>query len=203
MENEEKITPEILMRVLDGLRKEIGTMMRAFGINHLNYTERQLEAIERLIDDKFPEGHRPQPTTILPFAFYLGECVIRNVPGAKWEILDNPSSVSDIVVRVPNNKGSVLHYVYPFTRTIKYWKDRTDRMSTMLRMTTYMGEIELSAEYQKKRIGQDGWIQTFYGDCYRVMLGDPETKEKMNNVSYMQAMDKMEKGKNDGRENKQ
>lgn len=196
-----KVTPEMLRELLDAVSKNIDGMMREFGISHLNYTTRQLEVLERLVDDRFPVGHKPMPTTIIPFAFYLGECIVRNVPGAKWEIAKDASAINEIAISLTGSDtlSRLGTHVYPFNRVWKFWNDRTDRMSTMLRMVMRMDEVQLNPEYLKKRIGADGWIQTFYGDCYRMLVAK-EDKSGPKEQSFMEAMNaiakKMEENNN-------
>jgi len=188
----------MLRELIVKLSDHIDGLMRELGFNHLNYTIRQLEVMERMIDQKFPEGHKPQGTTIIPFAYYLGECIVRNVPGAKWEVPEGATAINEIAVSLSSteNLSKLGTHVYPFNRVAKYWKDRSDRMSTLLRMVMRMDEVQLNPEYLKKRIGGDGWIQTLYGDCYRMLMAN-EDKSAPKDQSFMEAMDEISKKMNE------
>lgn len=188
--SEEKITADMLRELFTKtMPPNIDNMMKLFGLGRLNYSTKQLEIIEDMIDKQYPLGHKPMATTLIPFAYYLGECIIRAVPGASWYFPPDSDSLSSVSVSLKS--GSSSHLVYPFTRVVKFWRDRTDRMSTMVRMTQFMAEVSLDRKYLATRIGKDGWIQSYYGDCYRMMIADKETMKPTPGKSYMQAMTEM------------
>lgn len=188
--NNDKPTAEMLRDLLKTMKLNITDMMRIFGIGQVNFSTKQLEIIEDMIDKQYPVGHKPMATTLIPFAYYLGECIIRSVPGAHWHVPDDADSLNMLTVSLKSTDTN--HLVYPFTRAAKFWHDRTDRMSTMVRMTQFMAEIQHTRSYLSKRIGKDGWIQSYYGDCYRIMIGDHATKKPIPGMSYMKAMKDIE-----------
>lgn len=202
---EQKQPPKLgraeLQLLLDGLKANIGQMMEVFGFRHLNYTQKQLEAIEDKIEHEYPVGHKPQVTTLFVFGFFLGECIIRNIPGSKWKIEDDATTPFDIIVEVPGGEGEPCAQVSPFIRARKFWFDRSDRLSTMLRMVCRMNELNIDPIHYQKRADKDGWIQTFYGDRFRQVEADDEMMAAVKGMSgpdAIAALRRMQKEKDDG-----
>lgn len=178
-----------LRQLLKGLQENIVTMMSVFGFRHLNYTQKQLEAVEDKIEQEYPLGHQPQITTIFTFGFFLGECIIKANPGSKWKIADDAKSPFDMVIEIPSDEdGTPAASASPMTRVRKYWFDRSDKPSTLLRMVCQMTELKLDPEYNKKRADRNGWIQTYYGDRYRQLEASPELLEKVKGQTPEEAM---------------
>lgn len=180
---------DLLKHLKDG---GIQTMLGAFGFAHLNYTKKQLEAIEDKINDQYPEGHKPKSlATLIPFGFFLGECIIKNVPGAHWHVPEDVEGIFDISVKITSDKhGSE---VYPFRRIQKYWFDRSDKLSVMLQMIEFMNEMSLDIGYQEKRAEAEGWIQTNFGIKFRMHIKDKNsghTKGVGHNVKLSEEEEK-------------
>jgi len=144
----------------------------------LKYSEDELEAIERKIIEKFPEGHQPKPTTLIPFGFYLGQLIIKKIPGAKWCPTDD-DDIFEVSVEFTDNEGNTMK-VKPFIRAMKFWKKREDRMSSFLRMICFNSEIKLDEEYWSMRADEDGWITMAWGDMFRYFKQEITDKDFRN-----------------------
>lgn len=89
----------------------------------LTYTPESLSDMELLIDEMFPDPNASRMnTTFLPFGWYLGEVIVRNVPGTKWEDNKEDFWQTAIVSETPHGTAKML----PFVRVEKFFFDRTD-----------------------------------------------------------------------------
>jgi hypothetical protein len=133
----------------------------------IEYSLDQLIEIEKTIDERYPVGHNPFPTTLIPFGLYLGELIVRTIPGA--ELVKSAPSMWDITVKFKMASQEGWFQAKPFRRVSKFWKNREDRMSSFFRMCEFMSEIEFTEEYIKSRADEDGWIYMESGDKFRMM----------------------------------
>jgi len=141
----------------------------------LKYTESELALIEEKIDEMFPVGHKPMATTLVPFGYYLGKMFITKFPGSEWYVSDKANETNDIwdvsvKLKVDDSKHTME--VKPFRRVQKFWKNREDKMTSMLRMVIFTTEISMDAEYWTKRADEDGWILMGSGDMLRMFVGE-------------------------------
>ena len=137
--------------------------------NDLTYSLDELFKIEKVIDERYPAGHKPLYTTMIPFGFYLGELMVTTIAGAEW--VTDAASISDIAVKLRMPSGE-YSYWKPFMRVQMYWKNREDRMSTFYKMCEFLSEIEFSKEYLESRMDADGWIYMESGDAFRMRTKD-------------------------------
>ena len=153
----------------------------------LQYSDKELRLIEEKINDMFEVGHEPMATTLIPFGYYLGELLIRKFPGSKWVVTDEVNKSNDIFeVYVEIAAGTGKAQVRPFIRVSKYWKNREDRMSSLVRMIELTSEIQMDPEYWSKRADEDGWIQLASGDAMRMFQ---TKKNKDTNITNVEAAD--------------
>lgn len=175
----DKKTLEMLIVVLLRMKDTKYNGKEIFKDGSLKYTEKELELIEQKINDVFPQGHEPLPTTLIPFGFYLGELMIRKIPGAKWKITDEvnaSNNVFDIFVEFEANGGTMQ--MFPFKRAHRFWMKREDRMSAMVLMIEITSEITMDKEYWSLRTDKDGWITMASGCMLR--LFQAENKNDMS-----------------------
>jgi hypothetical protein len=169
---------EHLESLLETLRsddiKTIILVMLNFDYKELKYNEEELTAIEDKINEMYPQGHKPLPTTLIPFGFYLGELLRKKIPGSEWKIPDEKDvSVWDMCIEFKNTDGGKMQ-AHPFRRIEKFWKNRDERMVSFIRMICFNSEVMMDKEYWSKRVDEDGWITMAWGDMYRMFLGSKE-----------------------------
>lgn len=141
----------------------------------LKYTEKELKLIESKIDEVFPLGHEPMYATLIPFGFYLGQLMIKKVPGAKWYVppeLNEDGDIFDICVEHVREDQTLR--VQPFKRVKKFWSNRNDKMSVLVRMFEFQTEIKLNNEYWSTRADEDGWITMPDGYMFRMFKADKD-----------------------------
>ena len=146
-------------------------------VHKLKYNDAELSLIEKKINEKYPQGHKPLATTVIPFGFYLGEMIIKKIPGAKWNVSDEDNKngdIFDISVEFKNPKGYSMR-AKPFMRAKKYWINREDRMTTFLRMLCFNTEITMDREYWSRRADQDGWITFAWQDMFRMFEANADS----------------------------
>jgi len=138
----------------------------------IELTEKALIQNENIIEKKFPFGHKPLPTTLIPFSLHLGETIIANIPGSKWvnEMIDNPI---DIRIEVPifNKKEKEVIIIYPYNRVEKFWIFNRDySLSCMLRTLKFIQNNDLNDSQFKYKADKDGWFKIPDGDLIRVTI---------------------------------
>lgn len=85
----------------------------------LTYTPESLSKLEAVIHHMFPDEAQPRlSTTFIPFGWYLGEVIVRNISGAKWQEEDSFFNTS---ITIP---GPVAR-VQPFIYVEKFFSDRS------------------------------------------------------------------------------
>lgn len=109
---------------METLMKDLEPLLAKVGMLDLDYTPESLDRLELVIDATFPEP--PElPTTAIPFGCYLGETIVRNIPGSKWKM--NGQNLANAVVLVPlAGKDDVYAELYPFVRVDRFFRDRSD-----------------------------------------------------------------------------
>lgn len=130
-----------------------------------DFTPESLDDVENTINEMFPPGHKPLPTTFIPFAIYLGETIVQNIPNSKWDFSEATDYVQDIAVVVGDDKNQMR--LYPFRRVMNFWEDREDGLGVLFRTVALMtaGGIDPTA------IKQGEWIKFPNGDMIRVTTG--------------------------------
>ena len=155
----------------------MNALLNIKNVKKLKYDEKELELIEDKINEMFPVGHKPLATTLIPFGFYLGEYLIRKIPGAIWKFPDDgkiEESIWDICIEFKTSEGLLMN-AKPFMRAKKYWLNREDKMSTLARVMCFNSEISMDPEYWSKRADDNGWITMAWGDMFRMFQGDKKT----------------------------
>lgn len=141
----------------------------------LKYTEKELQHIESKIDEIFPEGHEPYYSTLIPFGFYLGQLLIKKVKGARWYVPPELNENGDIFdICVEHVRGDQTLRVQPFSRVKKFWMNRNDKMSVLVRMFEFQTEITLNHEYWSTRADEDGWITMPDGYMFRMFKAEKD-----------------------------
>lgn len=138
----------------------------------LKYNEAELLMIEDKIEEMFPEGHKPLPTTLIPFGFYLGKYIIKKIPGAEWTFPEsnNDDDIWDVGIKFKASMAGEM-VIKPFLRAKKFWMRREDKMSTLAHVACFNSEIEMDKDYWTKRTDDDGWITMASGDMFRLYVG--------------------------------
>lgn len=157
---------------LDKMRSTMcDTMMIAFGVTP-TYQPESLNEVEQKINEMYPEGHKAMPTTYLPFGFYLGETIVRNIPGAKWDISEAGEFFDNIAITIDQSDEAKAK-LFPFRRVMKFWDDRTDGLSVFYRMINLMALGGINPEAVQK--GQ--WLHFPNGDAFRMTEGPKEDED--------------------------
>lgn len=85
------------------------------------YDLESLSSLESVIEERYRLGHKPMITTLLPYGFYIGECLVRDIEGAHWNV-DNAKNVFDFTISVPLKGEHVL--IKPYEAIKTYWFNR-------------------------------------------------------------------------------
>jgi hypothetical protein len=151
---------------LEGLLTQLSTdspmLLKLFGFTG-NYEADSLDSLEEMIKTLYPvDGPAKFDTTYLPLGFYLGETIIRNIPGAKWE-LEAVDHIGEIGISIPQaEKSDGVLKVFPFNRVRNFFLDHTDGLTVLFRMVLAMSLNLLSTT-------ADGeWVELPNGDKYRM-----------------------------------
>jgi hypothetical protein len=158
------INPD-LEKLIVTTRDELIPYLFGAGGMRSDFSPESLDELEGSINEMFPLGHKPLPTTYIPFGVYLGETIVQNIPNSKWDYSEVKDHVEDIAVVVGDDKNQMR--LYPFRRVMNFWKDREDGLAVLFRTVQLMtaGGIDPTA------IKQDEWIKFPNGDMIRVTTG--------------------------------
>ena len=143
----------------------------------LKYTLAELGDIEDMLDKQYPIGHIPQSTTLIPFGFYLGQVLKKTFENSQWIISKDKSEAHhlfEMTIKCELDKNGIGIIVYPFKRVNKYWKDRSDRLTSLVKMISFTTEISMDPDYWKHRADDDGWIRLINGEMLRVFKTDKD-----------------------------
>ena len=143
----------------------------------LKYTIAELEEIEEMIDKQYPVGHKPLSTTLIPFGFYLGEVLKKSIEKSHWVIKPDKNNPEDLFEATIKCNSMIA---YPFRRVNKFWHDRSDKMSSLVRMISFTTEVSLDPDYWKHRANEDGWIHLINGEMIRMFIAEPGDTEFKN-----------------------
>jgi hypothetical protein len=155
--------------LLNHLVKDTPMLLGLFGFTG-KYEPDSLEALEEMITTLYPkEGPAKFDTTYMPLGFYLGETMVRNIPGAKW-VIEDLDYIGQLAVSVPNSgdqeildiSADAVMKVYPFNRVRNFFHDHTDGLAVLFRMTLAisLGLLPKSADGE--------WVHLPNGDSFRV-----------------------------------
>jgi hypothetical protein len=156
----------------DALLNEMKSGMARVIFGYLNvpldFSEQSLVLIEEKINEMYPLGHQPLLTTLIPFGYYLGETIIRNIPNAHWDA-SNAEDIFDVSVVIENplakDNQPQKSVVKPFLRVRKFWFDRTDGLAVLYRMVNLMNLNFIDTSNLKK--GE--WVELPNGDRFRLV----------------------------------
>ncbi len=132
--------------------------------HEIDYSFKSLMVCEETINAMYPEGHKPLPTTLIPFGFLLGETIVRNL-GGEWNY--DAEDIWDISINIKSNNDNEMS-IKPFLRVSKFWNDRTDAMTAMYRMIEYSTDADLSPENLGRFEDEEGWVHFPDGFKFRV-----------------------------------
>lgn len=136
-----------------------------------NPTKEGLLESERVINEKFPIGHVPLPTTLIPFGIQLGNALIEHLPNSKW-IYKNAQNVNDVILLTQLEEG-VFIASNPFGRVNHFWiRNRNTTMSKMLASLLfckqYYGLLSTEPHLILQPVDKNGWFEIPGGDKIRV-----------------------------------
>jgi hypothetical protein len=161
--------------IIDNLRNPMTLSILSVLTNvDIDYTFESLMKCEEAINNLYPEGHKPLPTTLIPFGFLLGETIVRKL-GGEWDY--DADSIWNVKVKVINKSDGEM-VLKPFLRIEKFWKDRSDAMSAMYRMVEYSSGADLSPENIGRFEDDDGWVHFPDGFKFRLRRSDEFNNEK-------------------------
>jgi len=154
MNNENENNTPFARRFVQDMKAGTGNLLfTAFGFPP-KYTFEQLCEIEEAFKERF--GNRGvMPTTAITFGFYLGETMVREIPGAEWSNLDQ-DDIWDIRVSVPTKASDKMECM-PVRRFNKYSKNTEDRPSTMFWMFAMLSKYTHEELLGMGTPMEDGW----------------------------------------------
>jgi hypothetical protein len=180
--NQQPETPREILLLLNDLPFLLSLFDSSF---QWNYTPLSLKVMENALDELYPEGHDPMPTTYIPFGIYLGETIVKNIPGAHWAPVPESRNLAEIAVTIPVPKHiDALWTAYPIIRVQEFWHDRTDTIFGYFHMIKDMAKGKFDPSDESK-MGQ--WQNTM-GAQYRVLRAKPEQEEE-----FRERMDQQKK----------
>ena len=137
-----------------------------------NYTLEQLQEIEQEFQAMYG-GREILPTTVVPFGFYLGETLVRNIPNAKWDF--TADFLCDVSIKIQGKDGGEL-IAKPFTRFEKFLKDDSDKPSTMFWLFSQLSQKTTKELMAEGTPLTDGWYKFPDGHMFRFFI---EKKQKV------------------------
>lgn len=106
------------------LKPQMPFLFSAIGFDSIDFTMASLKKLENTINRMYPLGHEPMSTTLMMIGLYVGEVLIKNIPGARWNIKgENPFKDWEIKIDM---KELDQFTAYPVQRVRNFWFDRTD-----------------------------------------------------------------------------
>lgn len=136
-----------------------------------DFSENDLTALEKIIDELYPLGHKSMVTTLIPFGMYLGETIIRNIPGAEWDLSHaEEGDIFNFRVNVPSGENQVVT-VMPFQRVRNFWFDREDGLAVMYRTINLFNLQFVNPE----KLKEGEWKEFANGDKIRFFKANPSS----------------------------
>lgn len=146
----------------------LATMSIAMGINP-TYDKQMLLDIERYISTQFNPNHKPLPTTCVMFGILLGETIIRNVEGFKWDDSNVVKYMFDdlkLIGETTKSEGSII--INPVVRIDKFFNDKEDSIVALFLLADLMSNYDIhSTEFKNKFLNDEGWITMSDGYTFR------------------------------------
>lgn len=119
-----------------------------------DYSIETLEIIEELMRDKIPEGKEViHWSTYMPFGWYYGKVIVKNIEGAKWVGDGSDPMELSIQFKIKDGSQSVM---FPFKRIMNWWRDHTDGLVPFFKMMDYFNRYGIPNESDADK---DGWIE--------------------------------------------
>ncbi|MDA1675118.1 MULTISPECIES: hypothetical protein [Bacillus cereus group] len=105
-----------------------------------DYSEQDLISLEECFNHLYPlEEQPPLTTTFIPFGFYLGEALVQNIPGAKWNCLYiDEGDLFGIKVTLPTDTGTIQ--IRPFQWVRNFWFNRDGNFVELYRKHKYLNK---------------------------------------------------------------
>lgn len=155
------VPKEALQQMLDLHPMMIQTMFPVIGYK-TELTFENLKEMERIINLVYPEGHTPMPTTAIPFGIHVGNILVKQIPGAKWNVKDE-EYVYDLSITCPGPDGGEA-FIKPIQRVANFWKDRTDTIFGWAEMIRDLASGSLSLQLK----GKGQWVYRDNGTKVRI-----------------------------------
>lgn len=168
-QNPSLLSPEIV--------QEMEQALAATGFE-LTYTPRSLLRLERVVNQMFPkEGPSRLTTAYLPFGYYLGETIRRNIPEAKWVDNDDPFEIS-VTIPVKNIADTGTAHLKPFIRVYKFFTDRSEGLKPLYDLAN-LSNLGMLGNIDPRNIPADElgkWKNFPNGMQFRIMQADADPR---------------------------
>lgn len=139
------------------------------------YTLEQLFEIEELFFQFYHGKKETLATTIVPFGFYLGQTMIKNIAGAAWHNLE-AKNLFDLQIKTIAKDGGA-YYSKPFMRFVNYIHNEEDKPSTLLWTFKSLSENTYKELMEKGEPMTDGWYKFPEGHMIRIVVSDKKSAE--------------------------
>lgn len=128
-------------------------MLHACRIRNAQYNKEELQMIEDEINEMYPEGSYPlSPNLYIPFGWFIGKVVIKNIPGSYWH--GDGNDPFNLKIKYPAKEIGEMNF-FPLKRIQNFWADRTDGLVPVFEMTQYLHKYGMP---DPKDADEDGWI---------------------------------------------
>ena len=182
--------------ITEDLNDDLGELLLSgFGIDvPLAFTYEELQVVEKRFMEMWSPAKPMKTETSIMFGWYLGETIIRNIPGSKWnnpeseDVLNMSVSVyskmraeeisREILGKEDEEKkegASPASFIcYPSVRVRKFAKNHEDRMTNLFRMLLLQCKYSTKEILEMGRPMDDGWYLLPDGDMIRITTLDKE-----------------------------
>jgi hypothetical protein len=128
----------------------------------LDFTPESLKKYDRYLSKAYKDITKPEFETLLGIGIYLGETVVKNIPGARWstEPLKGPLELKIIIdnhqtkLKMENEELEIKEYMlYPIKSAANFFLDKTRKLYTLYQsLKDSLGEeIDINDEQWKHK----------------------------------------------------
>lgn len=157
---------------------------------NVDYSLDELYLIEKEFGKRWHNTDVKAFTTYLPFGYILGETIVRNIPGSKWNYDEEINNVFDVSISVPvktdGDEEQTYMKIYPIVRVRKFHKDREDRLTTMYWIVDMLSKYTNDELLRMGEYVEDGWYKFDDGrggfQMLRIMSAKKPITDKIKDV---------------------